>query len=176
MPCSVPFWPLVWLLIPSYFSLAKALKKKITQKGNPTWDSDLLQPSSKIKTKEGRKLVETSFILRCTHSMLHTWQSTHMNPQCTSRHFCCHGMRCQLPCGTKTTTHTSFNHIPFLLLMTKNCVHQRWNSHFSQCCYCRPNMNGFFSLILHSSKICCNSNQIRSYHNQHPTNQFLLLT
>ncbi len=30
---------------------------------NPTWDSGLLQPSTKIKTKEGKKLVETFEIL-----------------------------------------------------------------------------------------------------------------
>jgi hypothetical protein len=167
MPCSVPFWPLVWLLIPSYSSLAKAFKKKITQKGNPTWDSDLLQPSSKIKTKEGRKLVLFYFalILCCTHGNQHTW--THDTIRGT---FVAMAWNVNFHVGQKQLhTHSlTMFHSFCRWLETRNCVHQRWNSHFSQCYHCRPNMNGFFSLILHNSKICCSSNQIRSYHDQHP--------
>jgi hypothetical protein len=54
---------------PFLFLIGKAFKKKATQKGNLAWDSDLLQLSTKNKTKEKeeRKLVENSFILCCTH-------------------------------------------------------------------------------------------------------------
>jgi hypothetical protein len=40
-------------LAPHFFLLliGKPLKKKATQKGNPTWDSDLLQPNTKNKNK-----------------------------------------------------------------------------------------------------------------------------
>jgi hypothetical protein len=36
----------------------------------------------------------------------------------------------------------------------KSTLCQRWHSHFSQCCHCRPNLNIFIFLILHNSKIC----------------------
>jgi len=51
---------------------------------------------------------------------------------------------------------------------------QRWHSHPSQCCHCRPNTSIFTSPILHNSRIYrfqCSP----SYRNQHPINQFLPL-
>jgi hypothetical protein len=59
------------------------------------------------------------------------------------------------PRGTKTITCISFNHIQFVSLMSQHCVYQRWHSHPSRCCHCRPNSSKFTSLILHNSKICC---------------------
>jgi hypothetical protein len=101
----------------------------------------------------------------------HQW--AHEHPWCGLRQFYCHCIRCQLPYGTKTITHASFNHVLLLLSMNWHCVHQRWNLHPSWCCHCRSNTNGFISSILHNLKICClpsSSNQKKSYHNQHPTN------
>jgi hypothetical protein len=40
--------------------------------------------------------------------------------------------------------------------------YQRWHSHLNQRCHCRPNANGFTSLILRNSRICyigCSSSQ-----------------
>jgi hypothetical protein len=60
--------------------------------------------------------------------------------------------------------------------MNRHCAHQRWHSHPSQCCHCRVNVSGSTSPILHNSKIfhlrLIVDNE-RSYHNWHPTNQFL---
>jgi len=49
----------------------------------------------------------------------------------------------------------TFNHIQLLLLMSRLCAYQIWHSHFSWCCHCRPNENGFIFSILHNSRICC---------------------
>jgi hypothetical protein len=36
---------------------------------------------------------------RCPPLMFHPWQWAHMHSWCSSQHFCCHCIRCQLPCG-----------------------------------------------------------------------------
>jgi hypothetical protein len=82
-------------------------------------------------------------------------QWTHKHPWCNLQQFYCHCIRCQLPYGTRTTTHASFNHIPLLLSMNWHCVHQRWNLNPSWCCHCRSNTNGFISSILYNLRICC---------------------
>jgi hypothetical protein len=94
--------------------------------------------------------------------MLCSWQRTHWNPWCNSRHLYHHCVRCWFPCGTKIITCISFNHIQLLSLMNQHCVYQRWHSHLNRCCHCRPNVSKFISLILHNSKICrlwCSSSQ-----------------
>jgi hypothetical protein len=70
------------------------------------------------------------------------------------RHFCCHCMRCWLPCGKRIITCAFFNCIQ-LLLLSWHCAHQRWNLHHSSCCHCQPNVIGCTSPILCNSKICC---------------------
>ncbi len=63
--------------------------------------------------------------------------------------------RCWLPCGTKTITCTSFNHIQLFLSMNWHCAYQRWHSHLSSRCHCQLNTSKFISPILCNSKICC---------------------
>ncbi len=46
-----------------------------------------------------------------------SWQQTHWNPWCNSRHLCHHYAKSWLPCGTRTSTCTSLNHIQLLLSM-----------------------------------------------------------
>jgi hypothetical protein len=87
--------------------------------------------------------------------MLCSWQRMHKNPWCSSWHLCCHCARCWLPHGVRTTTCVFFKHVQFFLLTSRNCVHQRWHSHFSRCCHCQPNMNGSPSRILHHPRIWC---------------------
>jgi hypothetical protein len=58
-------------------------------------------------------------------------------------------------CGMRTITNVSFNFIQLFLLTNRNCAHQRWHSHFSQCYHCRPNVSGFIFSILCNSRICC---------------------
>ncbi len=104
-----------------------------------------------------------------------SWQWMHWNPWCNSQHLCCHYMICWLSLVTRTITCASFNHIQLLLSMNWHYVYQRWHSHSSQHCHCRPNTSEF---ILHNSKnyhLQCNRAKKRSYCNQHPINQFLPL-
>jgi len=61
----------------------------------------------------------------CPPLTLHPWQWAHWDLRCNSWHFCCHCVRCWLPCGTNTTTCTSFNHIQFLPLTSWHCAHQK---------------------------------------------------
>ncbi len=84
-----------------------------------------------------------------------SWQQTHWNPWCYSWHLCHHCMRCWFPRGMRTITCASFNHIQFLLSTSQHCAYQNGHSHFSQCCHCWPNTNGFTSPILRNSRICC---------------------
>jgi hypothetical protein len=108
--------------------------------------------------------VSTFYVVPMAHG--HSW--------CNLWHFYCRRTRCHLPCGMKTITHTSFNHVQFFLSTSRHCVHQRWNLHLSQCCHCRSNMNGFASLILRNSKFCCLWRaKKKSYHDRHPTDHFL---
>jgi hypothetical protein len=91
-----------------------------------------------------------------------SWQWGHKNPWCSLCHLCCHHARCWFPCGMRTTTCISFNHIQFLLSMNWHCIHQRWHLHLSWRCHCRLNASRFTSLILHNSKIHylrCDSSQ-----------------
>jgi hypothetical protein len=95
-----------------------------------------------------------------------------------SQHLYCCCARCWLPCGTILTTCTSFNHVQLLSLMNQNFAHQKWHLHFSQCCHCRSNASGFFSLILCNSRIChlwCASSQRRNYCDWHLIDQFFPL-
>jgi hypothetical protein len=55
----------------------------------------------------------------------------HWNPWCNSQQLCCHCLRCWLPCGSRTITCVSFNHIQFHLLTSQHCAYQRWHSHLS---------------------------------------------
>jgi hypothetical protein len=106
---------------------------------------------------------------KCLFFMLCRWQWAHGHPWCSSWHFCCNYMRCWFPCEMRTTTCTSFNHVPFLLLMSWHYVHQRWNLQISWRCYNWPNTCGSISLILHNSRIryfqCGSSQKKRSYCN-----------
>ncbi len=91
-------------------------------------------------------------------------QWTQKHPWCNLQQFCCHCKRCRLLCGTKTTTHTFFNHVPFLLSTNWHCVNQKWNSHLSWCCDCRSNTIRFASSTLRNTRICYlqnNLNQIK---------------
>ncbi len=54
-------------------------------------------------------------MLQCPPLKLCPQQWAHGHPWCNSRHFYYHCTRRQLPCGTKTSTRASFNHIPFFL-------------------------------------------------------------
>jgi len=87
--------------------------------------------------------------------MFCSWQQTHKNLWCNLQHLCCHCPRCWLSCGMKTITCVSFNHVQFLLLTNRHCVHQRWHLHLGWCYHCRPNASGFTSLILCNSRIWC---------------------
>jgi len=77
----------------------------------------------------------------CAHISLTLWVSTSyivfmaMNPRCNSQHLCCHYAKCWFPCGMRTTTCVSFNHVQFLSLTIQHCAHQKWHLHFSQCCH-----------------------------------------
>ncbi len=82
-----------------------------------------------------------------------SWQWMRLNPWCNLQHLCCHCTRCWFPCGTRTITCTSFNHIQLLLLTHQHCVYQRWYSHLSRCFHCRPNANKLTSLLLCNSRI-----------------------
>ncbi len=111
--------------------------------------------------------------------MLHSWQETHRNPWCNSQHLCCHCVKCWLSHGMKTITCASFNHIQFFLLTSWHCVHQRWHLHLGRCYHCRPNASGFISSICTTQGFdAFNATQVkeRIYRNQHPTDQFILLT
>jgi hypothetical protein len=55
-----------------------------------------------------------AFGFQCPPFMLYPWQWMHGNPLCSLWHFCCHCMGSPFLCGMKTTTHTSFNHVPLL--------------------------------------------------------------
>jgi len=106
--------------------------------------------------------------------MLCPYQRTHKNPWCNLRHFCCHCMKCWLPCGKRTITCVSFNCIQLLSC----CV----NIVFTKDGICTivdvAIVNGFTSPILCNSKICCFgccSSQKMGYCDQHPTNQCLPL-
>jgi hypothetical protein len=77
--------------------------------------------------------------------MLHPWQWAHGHPWCNSRHFYSHYMKCRLPCGTRTITHVSFNHIPFFSSMS-------W--YLNWCCHHWSKMSGFTLSIMRNSKIC----------------------
>jgi hypothetical protein len=106
-------------------------------------------------------------LLRCIHGNEHIG---------THDVICRHCVRCWLSHGMRTITCVSFNHIQFLSLMNWHYAHQRWHSHPSQCCHYRLNVSGFASLILHNLRICYFRlilNNKMSYHNWHPTNQFL---
>jgi hypothetical protein len=96
--------------------------------------------------------------LRCAHSDKHTrTQDTICN-----QHLCCHYVKCWFPCGTKTITYASFNHIELLSLTNWHYAYQRWHLHLSERCYCWSNVIKFISLILRNSRICylrCNSSQ-----------------
>ncbi len=87
--------------------------------------------------------------------MFCSWQRTHKNLWCSLQHLCCHCPKCWLSRGMKTITCVSFNHVQFLLLMNRHCVHQRWHLHLGWCYHCRPNVSGFTSLILCNSRIWC---------------------
>jgi len=94
--------------------------------------------------------------------MLCSWQQLHWIPWCNSQHLCHHCARCWFPCGMKTITCVSFNHIQLLSLTNQHCAYQRWHSHFNRCCHCQPNTSGFTFLILCNSRICylwCSSSQ-----------------
>jgi hypothetical protein len=94
--------------------------------------------------------------------MLSSWQWTHWNPWWNLWHFCDHYVRCWFPCGTRTITCISFNHIQFLLLMSWHCAYKRWHSHLNRHYHYQPNTSEFTSLILHKSRICylrCSSSQ-----------------
>jgi hypothetical protein len=107
-------------------------------------------------------------------------------PQCVYTHLidlmgihllrCVHGNECMMqfvtplpplcemwfPCGTRTITCISFNHIQFLESMNQHCVYQRWYLHLNQHYHCQLNASKFISPILRNSKICyfrCNSSQ-----------------
>jgi hypothetical protein len=110
--------------------------------------------------------------------MLHSRQWTHMNPRCNFQHLCCHCVKCWLPCGMKIGTCISFNHVQLLSSMSQHCVHQRQHSHLSQHCHYWPNANRFTSPIFATQKLVAfNVVQAKekSYHDQHPSDQFLPL-
>jgi hypothetical protein len=91
-----------------------------------------------------------------------SWQWTHMDPWCTSWHFCCHCVGYWFPHMAKTTTCASFKHVQFFSLMNQHCVHKKWHSQLSWRCHWRPNTSWFTSLILRHPRICyfwCNSSQ-----------------
>jgi hypothetical protein len=104
-------------------------------------------------------------LLMCVHTShqpygyppftLCSWQWMHWNSRCNLRHLCHHCTRCWLPCGTKTITCASFNHIQFLLLTNRHYAYQRRHSHLRRRCHCRLNSSIFISLILRNSRICC---------------------
>jgi len=87
--------------------------------------------------------------------MSRPWQWMHRNPWCSLWHLYCYCARCQLPCGTKTITCASFNHVQLLLLTNQHCAKQKWNLHLSWCCHYWPNANEFISLILCNLRIWC---------------------
>jgi hypothetical protein len=80
--------------------------------------------------------------LCCFHGNEHTWTHDAISP-----HLCCHCVKCWFPCGMKTTTCASFNHVQLLLLMNWHCVHQIQHSHLSRHYHYQPNTSGFTSLI-----------------------------
>jgi len=117
------------------------------------------------------------------YTPLHTWlKLTHPSitniPQCVYTHpidlmgihlLCCvHGNECMMqfatplsplhemwfPCGTRTITCISFNHIQLLESMNQHCVYQRWYLHLSWHYHCQLNASKFISPILCNSKIC----------------------
>jgi len=104
-------------------------------------------------------------ILQCVHTshqpygypllMLYSWQQTHWNPWCNLRHLCHQYSKCWFPCGMRTITCTSFNHIQLISSMDWHCVYQKWHSLFSRHCHCRSNASIFTSPILCNSRICC---------------------
>ncbi len=85
---------------------------------------------------------------------LRPWQWMSGHPWCSSQHFCYHYIKCQIPCGTKTITSISFNHVLVLLSTSWHCAHQRWNSHLSWCCHCWSNTSIFTLSISHNLRIC----------------------
>ncbi len=84
--------------------------------------------------------------------------------------------RCRFPCGSKTTTHASFNHVPFLSSTSWHFAHQRWNSHPRWCCHYQSNMNGFTSLILHNPRICYLWNSLSQRKGANATNTPLIIS
>jgi hypothetical protein len=126
--------------------------------------------------------------LMCVH-LVHSWSNGHspfvMSPwqqvykdtwcnfqQC----LCIHCLRGKLPCGTRT--------LHVLTLVTPNSFHwhchfKRWGLHFRWCCHSRFNKDRRKSTILFKLKFChlktTHAKQM-SYHDQHPTYQFFLLS
>jgi hypothetical protein len=86
--------------------------------------------------------VSTSYIVFIT-------MNAHEPMMYSSYQFCCHYAKCWLPCGMKTTTCVSFNHVQLLSSTIQNCVHQRWHLHFNQHCHYQPNMSIFTFPTLH---------------------------
>jgi hypothetical protein len=84
-----------------------------------------------------------------------SWQRTHWNPCFSLWHLYHHYARCWFPCGMKTITCISFNHIQLFLLMSWHCAYQRWHLHLSRHCHCRPKASKFTSLILRNPRIYC---------------------
>jgi hypothetical protein len=83
--------------------------------------------------------------------MLCSRQWMHWNPWCNLWHFFHHCVRCLFPCGTRTITCVSFNHIQLLLLMSWHCAYQRWHSHFSWHCHYQPKVSWSFFYLGHFS-------------------------
>jgi hypothetical protein len=81
--------------------------------------------------------------------MLCSWQWMHENPWCSSQHLCYHYAKCWLPCGIRTITCVSFNHVQSLLSTIQHCGHQRWHLHFSQHCHYQPNVSRSIFQTLH---------------------------
>ncbi len=67
--------------------------------------------------------------------MLCSWQWTHQNLCCNSRHLYCHCVKCWFPCGTRIIICVFFNHIQLLSLTNRHWFYQRWHSHLSRCCH-----------------------------------------
>jgi hypothetical protein len=82
-------------------------------------------------------------LLHCAHNnkCIRTYDAIHDN-------FVAICMRCWLPHGMRTTTCVSFNHVQFLSLMSRHCVHQKCNLDLSWRYHCQNQCERIYFLNL----------------------------
>jgi len=155
--------PSLSIIIPNFFHIAL----------NMTWTTPSLNcryPSVCVCTSH-RPYGYSPFTLR-------SWQHAHENSWCNSWHLCCHHTKCWLSRETRTTTCTSFNHVQFFSLTNRHCAHKHGIHTLVNIVIVDPTRAILFPQSYATQGfIASNVAQAkeRSYHNQHPTDQFLPL-